>query len=284
MHAKRADFAGSWYPGGGEQCRSAIGSFLDAGLPCPGGPEDRLGGIVPHAGWMFSGKIACNVIRCLAGNRAADTCIIFGRHLRPGSPNFIMTRGKLATPLGDIDIDEELADALAEAYPFTVETASRYEPDNTIELQLPFIRYFFPRIRVVPLGLPPAQRSLSIARTAADKATALGRKCIVLGSTDLTHYGYNYGFSPRGGGPEAVDWVREVNDKRVIDLILAMDGEGVIRESLENCNACCGGAAAGAVAAAEALGAAHAEKIAYATSYDVRPDSSFVGYVGIVFS
>jgi hypothetical protein len=231
---------------------------------------------------MFSGKIACNVIGCLAGNRDADTCILFGRHLHPGSGNYITTRGKLATPLGDIDIDEELAGALAEQYPFTVETEQRYEADNTIELQLPFVKHFFPRIRVVPMGLPPTPRTLAVARSAAETATALGRKCIVLGSTDLTHYGHNYGFSPRGGGPQAVDWVREVNDKRMVDLILGLDGKGVIRESLESRNACCGGAVAAAVEAAGVLGAKHAAQVVYATSYDVRPDSSFVGYVGIV--
>ena len=62
-----------------------------------------------------------------------------------------------------------------------------------------------------------------------------------------------------------------------------MDPEGVINEAVTRHNACCGGAAATAIAAAKALGAEHAESIAYATSYDKSPGNSFVGYVGIVF-
>jgi AmmeMemoRadiSam system protein B len=65
--------------------------------------------------------------------------------------------------------------------------------------------------------------------------------------------------------------------------MLALDPERIIREGLENQNACCAGAAATAIAAGKQLGATKAEKIVYATSYDKSPGDSFVGYVGIVF-
>jgi AmmeMemoRadiSam system protein B len=81
-----------------------------------------------------------------------------------------------------------------------------------------------------------------------------------------------------------VEWVKGENDKRLIDLILKMDAKGVIHESVKNHNACCSGAVAAAIAAAAKLGSSTGEKLIYATSYDVRPDSSFVGYVGVVFS
>ena len=80
-----------------------------------------------------------------------------------------------------------------------------------------------------------------------------------------------------------MEWVRNDNDRRVIDAMLAMDPEKVIKEAGANQNACCGGAAATAIAAAKALGAKQAETIAYATSHDKSPGDSFVGYVGIVF-
>ncbi len=277
------DFAGSWYPGKAADCRRALDDFCAGAGPCPGEGRDIIGGIVPHAGWFFSGEIACRVIRCLGRNETRDTCIIFGRHLYPGSGNFIMTEGGWATPLGDLEIDSEVAGGLAREFPFTVETAARHEPENTIELQLPFLKYFFPGIRIVPIGVPPRNDSLRLAERAVQIAREMGRKPVVLGSTDLTHYGYNYGYVPKGVGEDAVRWVRDENDRRIVDLMLALDGERVIQEALRNQNACCSGAAGAAISAAKALGAETAEKIAYATSYDIRPDSSFVGYVGIVF-
>jgi hypothetical protein len=279
---RRADFAGSWYPRSESECRRTIDAFVEASLACPR-HGNAIGGIVPHAGWMFSGKIACNVIQCLKHFSEPDTCIIFGRHLHPGSGNYILPKGAYETPLGDLDVDAELAEALMKEFTFHVESASRYEPDNTIELQLPFIKYFHADTRILPVGVPPTPKSLEIARRAAQISADLGRKTLVLGSTDLTHYGYNYGFTPMGVGEEAVKWVKNKNDKRVIDLILEMDGEGVIQESRKNQNACCSGAVGAAIAATSELGAHSAEKILYSTSYDVRPDSSFVGYVGVVF-
>jgi len=178
---------------------------------------------------------------------------------------------------------EDLAERLTERFPFTIETAVASEPDNTIELQLPFVKHFFPAIKIVPMGLPPRNSSLEIARSAADIAADIGRRTIVLGSTDLTHYGMNYGFTSHGTGEKAVKWVKEVNDRSIRELMKAMNAEGVMAESVKNSNACCGGAAGSAIEAARALGAEKAEEIGYYTSYDVRPDGSFVGYAGMVF-
>jgi len=145
------------------------------------------------------------------------------------------------------------------------------------------VKYFFPHTKIVPIGLPPKMTSLDIARRVAEMSKDMGRTTIVLGSTDLTHYGYNYGYTPKGIGEDAVAWVKNENDKRVVDLMVNMDGKGVIEEALKNQNACCSGAAGAAIVAAKELGAKRGEKIIYSTSYDIRPDSSFVGYVGIVF-
>jgi AmmeMemoRadiSam system protein B len=260
-----------------------IEEFAASSVPCPSGGDGAVGGIVPHAGWIFSGRIACSVIQCLRGEEDPETVLIFGRHLHPGSANFIMSEGQWATPLGDLEIDGTIAKRLLREFDFTIETARSCEPDNTIELQLPFIKYFFPNSTIVPMGLPPRASSLEIAKRSADVVKEMGRKALIVGSTDLTHYGYNYGYTPKGVGEEAVTWVKNVNDKEIVDLMVDMDEREVIRKSLQNHNACCGGAAASAIAAARVLGARKGKKLIYGTSYDVRPDSSFVGYVGIVF-
>lgn len=284
MEVRRADFAGSWYPGNESECRRTIEDFIDPGLLCHSGTQKPAGGIVPHAGWLFSGKIACNVIKCLKNEDEPVTCILFGHHMHPGSNNLIMSKGRWETPLGELEIDEEVAEILTSEYSFTIETSSYYEKDNTIEVQLPFIKYFINQCRIVPMGLPPKPASLEIARRAVEISRDLGKKTIVLGSTDLTHYGYNYGFFPKGAGSDAVEWVKNVNDKLAIDLMMDLEGPKLISEALKNSNACCSGAAASAIEAAKVLGAKRGEMVVYSTSYDVRPDSSFVGYVGIVFS
>jgi AmmeMemoRadiSam system protein B len=282
MARRGADFAGSWYPAKASDCEKMIQEFSGSAAPCPAS-TGRIGGIGPHAGWVYSGSIACNVIKCLSEEPSPETMVLFGRHLHASGGNYLMKEGAWETPFGELEIDEELGDKLSRELPFHLETANRYEQDNTIELQLPFIKYFFPETRILPIGVPPNMASLKIGERVAELAESLKRKIMVVGSTDLTHYGLNYGFTPKGVGETAVEWVKRENDKRVIDLIVNMDPEGVIREALRNRNACCSGAVATAMTTAQRLGARKSEKLVYSTSFEVRPDHSFVGYVGVVF-
>jgi hypothetical protein len=283
VKVRKATFAGSWYPGSAAECKKEIKGFLKQAKDASIAGKTFTGGIVPHAGWYFSGSIACSVFNCLQAGKTPDVIVVFGMHLHPGSPCYLMADGAWETPFGPIEIEKTLAGELAKQFTFKIETAENFTRDNTIELQLPFIKYFFKDAKLVPIGVPPAKTSLEIGKAVADIATRLGQRVKVIGSTDLTHYGYNYGFVSKGTGPAAVEWVRNQNDRRVIDAMLAMDPDSVIREALANQNACCSGAAATAIAAAKQLGAHEAETIAYATSYDKSPDDSFVGYVGIVF-
>ncbi len=283
MKARKAIFAGSWYPDSASACRREIEEFIKDSARSASADKKRVGGIVPHAGWYFSGKIACNVIYRLRQEPPPDVIVIFGMHLHPRSPRYLMISGSWETPFGVLPIAEDITRELSRRFEFELETAERFSRDNTIELQLPFIKYFFENAAIVPIGVPPTKETLEVAAAVVEIADHLGLSIKVLGSTDLTHYGPNYGFAPHGAGASAVDWVRNENDKRLIDAMLAMDPERVIQEALKNQSACCSGAATAAIAAAKNLGATDAETIAYATSYDKSPGDSFVGYVGIVF-
>jgi len=282
MKIRKAALAGAWYPTRASQCLELMEDFSREAKACPC-KEGPVGGIVPHAGWVYSGRTAFNVVACLAQGGRVDTVLLLGRHLHPGSPASVMSQGAWDTPLGPVEVDREVAVRLVREASLQEEDPRHYEMDNTMELQLPFIKHFFPETRILPLALPPRKTSIQLAETAARLCLEAGRRACVLGSTDLTHYGYNYGFVPKGTGEEALRWVKEVNDRRVIECMLRMEETAVLEEGLQHHNACCPGAAAGAVAAAKVLGAKRAEELLYTTSYDVRPDTSFVGYVGILF-
>jgi MEMO1 family protein len=284
-HVRRAVFAGRWYPARAAECEREIRAFIErGGIEAP--RRRRLvGGILPHAGWYFSGNIACNVIHSLKTSEAPppDVLVLFGMHLPASSPNIMMPKGAWETPFGPIPVAEDLAAALARQFPFRLESPERFAQDNTIELQLPFIRYFFPESKILAMGVPPTDASLAVGRAVVDTARGLGLTLMIIGSTDLTHYGSSYGFSGHGSGTAAVDWVKQENDRRIIEAMLDLDPRRLMAEALENQNACCPGAAATAIEAGRRLGAREAESIGYATSHDRSPGESFVGYVGIVF-
>jgi AmmeMemoRadiSam system protein B len=282
MEIRQAVFAGSWYPSSRTECERQIRDYVSAKTADQ--PEkEYLAGIVPHAGWYYSGSIACNVINALQAGSAVDAIVVYGMHLHPGSPRYIMTSGAWETPFGSIEVDRKLAGRLADRFSFEIETPRSFNRDNTIELQLPFVKYFFPNARLVSLGVPPDAASLEIGQAVVELAAELDLQIKVIGSTDLTHYGFNYGFTSHGTGEEALQWVKGENDRRIIEAMLAMDPEAVINEANASQNACCAGAAATAIASARKLGATRAEQMAYATSYDKSPGDSFVGYVGMLF-
>lgn len=285
MDLRPAIFAGSWYPQQAAACEREIKRYLAEAVPKPKAvPTTWLGGVVPHAGWYYSGHVACNVIHWLKEDTPVDVVVLFGMHLNAGSANYLMPEGAWQTPFGPLVVAEELADHLLKRFEFRLETTSRFSQDNTIELQLPFVKYLLDPGQVLAVGVPPNPRTLDIARAVVDWAVQNGRRLKIIGSTDLTHYGSNYGFSPRGSGPQAVDWVRQENDRRVIDAMLAMDPMKIMAEGIENQNACCSGAAAAAVAAVQQMGATVSKKVCYASSYDKSPGDSFVGYVGVAFA
>jgi AmmeMemoRadiSam system protein B len=281
-NVRKAMFAGSWYPSSASECEREINSFLAEGKNIKSPDRRLVGGIVPHAGWYFSGSIACNVISRLKSKDRPDVIVVFGMHLHPDSPCYLMAEGAWETPFGEIPVEESLAAELVKKFSFSLETPDRFNPDNTVELQLPFIKYFFEDIKIVAMGVPPSRSSLDIGKSVIGFAKEMGLTAKVIGSTDLTHYGSNYGFTSKGRGQKAVDWVRSENDRRVIDAMLALEPEKVISEASASQNACCAGAAATAIEAAKTLGASQADEIAYATSYDKSPGDSFVGYVGVV--
>jgi AmmeMemoRadiSam system protein B len=108
-------------------------------------------------------------------------------------------------------------------------------------------------------------------------------------STDLTHYGPRYGFSPEGIGAEALFWAKNVNDREFIDLAIAMDAPTLVRKAIDHTSACGPTAAGVAVATAKALGKSQGILLAHTTSSEVmqrkfrQSSQESVGYASIVF-
>lgn len=283
MQVRKAFFAGSWYPSDPAGCRKQIESFLSSLPGLPLAASEPLGGIVPHAGWVFSGRIAAWVIALLRASEHPQIIVIFGSHLGPQDPSWIMPEGAWETPLGPMVVDQNLAEDLLAEFPLRREFPGNAQPDNTIEVQLPLLRHLFPAARILPLGVAPTKEAIRLGGRCAEFILKKGKKVLILGSTDLTHYGPAYGFCPKGPASKAEPWVREVLDRAVIEKMLDMDPESILLEALRQKNACCPGAAAAAVACLKALGATRAQLVSYATSKDVMDAEDFVGYAGIVY-
>lgn len=276
-----AQLAGLWYPGDAASCRAAIERHASGAPPTPG---DHRGIIGPHAGWAFSGDCAAHAYRCLAQSHPDATLVVlFGSHRGPAGPNTVFLGDGWETPLGRIPTHAALARRIAIQLKLREEPVNPPRSDNAVELHLPFIKHFFGGASMLMLGVAASHDALVIGRRVGELVRASGEDAVFVGSTDLTHYGPNYGFAPAGVGPSSVEWARRENDQAFLDALLAGDAGAAIEHAVGHHSACCPGAAAAAVEAVRAYrGEIHPQLVEHYLSYDVRPDDSFVGYAGLV--
>lgn len=268
-----------WYPGSRSGCESEIAKFIQGVKPLPAGVRPH-GGMVPHAGWYFSGRLAARVFYLTAQAIQPQVVCVFGGHLGGNSPPLLVADDAWETPYGNVPLATEFYAPLRAR----IQVKEEYPGDNTIEVNLPFVAHFFPRARVLAVRAPQSAKALELGEAVAAVAQELNQSILFFGSADLTHYGPNYGWAPKGLGPDAVKWVKEVNDKRFLDHILKLDALGAIGAANEDQSSCSAGAPAAAIAAARKMGATKAILVDYYTSYDVLPGESFVGYGGVVFA
>lgn len=274
--------AGMWYPATEARCIEKIKQFK---VPEPG--IRGRAGIVPHAGWEYSGAVAFEVFQALAASDPKpELVVLFGTHMAPNSRPHISRATSYETPFGPIRAAEEIAAEVGEALELRDDPAdSKWGGggDNTVEVQLPFIKYLLPDARLVVIGPPANKQAIDIGKTTAEYVKKSGIPAAIVGSTDLTHYGARFGFAPKGYGEAAALWVKEENDACLIQRILAFDAKGVLEEAAQNHNACVPGAVAAAMSATQTFGATQAKLLKYTTSYDNQPSDTFVGYAGVIF-
>ena len=288
MNIRHAVVANQFYPGDKEHLiRELEKSFLDrergpGKLPVIGkGEKEILGVVVPHAGYMFSGAIAAHSYYKIAENGFADSFIILGpNHTGYGSAVAVMIRGIWETPLGEVKINEELGKEVWKGIIDNDETAHVYE--HSIEVQLPFLQYINKKFDFVPLclAMQDYETSLEIGEILAEAIKKVGKKTIIIASTDFSHVGFNYRSMPPRD--MSVDEYAKRQDKIAIDEILKLDPKGLIEEVYQyNISMCGYGAVASMLVAAKKLGAKKAELLKYGTSYEVYPNTSCVGYGAI---
>lgn len=258
--------AGQFYPASPSQLKTMIESLLDEKAK----KEDVIGLISPHAGYMYSGPVAGAVISRV---KFKDTFIIMGpNHTGRGKPFSIMTQGVWSTPLGEVEIDTELAQKILSMSHFLQEDAAAHEYEHSIEVQIPFLQYFKPDIKIVPIIIAYANGDIytEIGQALARAIQELSREAIILASSDMTHY-------------ESQETAREKDDAAIAAVLDLDETELVNRVNQLNISMCGYAPAVSLIVAARALGATVAELVRYQTSGDTTGDySSVVGYAGIL--
>ncbi len=279
----RKPVARNFYPG---DCAAQIREFLKDFEPPGGIPQKLTAAVLPHAGWSYSGRIAARTLETLFLHSDPERCIVFGSDHTGQNRHCLYAEGAWETPLGNLVIDAELGSWIFDrASDLLILDSSAHRYEHSIEVLCPMLKYFRPDIRIVPIIAGADDSAVLLGRRIGELLRELRSPVVLLASSDLTHYGADYGFAPEGTGPDAERWMRQ-NDRRMIDRLLRADAEGIVPEAFARRNACGPGALSALLAAVRESGIEMGYLVGYTSSHDQEPDTWFtsgVGYAGIVY-
>lgn len=222
--------------------------------------------IVPHAGYIYSGKVAASAFSLVQGKDYQTVIILAPSHHHRFRGCSIYLKGGYKTPLGLVPIDEDAAAKLSKASGFNY-IARAHQEEHSIEVQIPFIQKSLPQAKIVPVIMGISTKKTIFTLAEALSKVCQGEKTLVIASTDLSHY------YPK---PRA-----NKTDANTISLIKSININTLLKKLEQGENIMCGG---GPVCAsllyAQKQGEAKVKVLHYADSSEAgAPEDGVVGYL-----
>jgi len=186
--------AGAFYPSDVKELKKMIKGFLDK-ADVKG--KNVIGIVSPHAGYIYCGKIMADIYKSISNK--FETAVILGPNHSGYGVGVATSLIDWKTPLGNIKADEEFIKELVKDS-MIMEDPRPHMREHSIEVQLPWLQYLFKNFKFVPISINPIYFDLKtckeIGEKIADVTKKLKRKVLIIASSDFTHYGSMYGYTP----------------------------------------------------------------------------------------
>lgn len=278
---RRPTVAGQFYEGDAEALRAQLKAcFLH-----PLGPQklpqvnlhihprNIVGMVCPHAGYMYSGPVAATAFYELAQDGKPDAVVLLGpNHTGYGSALALMNEGTWQTPLGNIEIDTELAKTILHETQIVDADATAHRFEHSLEVQLPFLQFLYGNdFKIVPISflMQDYDSAVEVGRALVEALDATNS--VVIASSDMTHY------EPAKKAAQ--------KDQEALKFVTAMDSKRFY-ETIEkqNISACGYAPITSLITYANGIGAKEAKLLSYHSSGDITGDhSNVVGYAAVTF-
>jgi AmmeMemoRadiSam system protein B len=265
-----------FYPKGKSELQKSISDCLshEFGASKSKAITEKIYGVIcPHAGYMYSGPVATHSYSMIS-NLDFDLAIILGpNHWGVGCNIATMKDCTWETPLGGVEVDSEAASEITQLTKLVEIDFFSHTKEHSIEVQVPMLQEFCKnKFKILPISLIDQERDSAMQVGDAIAKLSEGKKTIIIGSSDFTHYEPNE--------------FAHSQDMALIEPILSLDVDEFYKILNERRISACGyGAIATTMVACKKLGATKGRLLKYATSGDITGDkSSVVGYAAIVFT
>ena len=266
---RRPVIAGSWYPGKPDTLKRDIATYLkDAAVEEI--PAKPIAIVTPHAGYMYSGPVAAYAYKAISGREYSTVVVISPSHRAYFPFVSVWPKGSYETPLGSIEVDEDLCSRLLGS-PNIQDDTRPHESEHALEIQLPFLQTVLKSFRLCPLIM--GNQDLPSCENLAEALhlnVTVPENTLVVASSDLSHF---------HSSAKA-----EKMDRRVAEHIESFDVP-CLSEDLEKSysEACGGGPIMAALLYGRHVGRTSAKVLRYAHSGHITGDnSSVVGYLAAV--
>jgi len=259
--------AGSFYESSFTKLENQIKELFEKGpgsLPIKKREKSIFAVIAPHAGYSFSGKCQAWVYKELAEAKFPEVYVILGTN-HTSSYN-VINYEDWETPFGIIKnagINLKIKE-------------DNMRQEHSIEVQLPFLQFInkdhLKDIKILPVLTNHYHEELC-------KKIAEIKNFILIVSSDFTHFGPNYNYTP-------FIYNKKENlyglDRKAIDFILKLDLEGFL-EYTKDKTICGKGAIANMIKICQLKKKTKVRLVDYYTSGDIIKDyTNAVGYGGLI--
>ncbi len=260
--------ADRFYPGS----RSALEQMIAGLMPdATAKKEQAIALISPHAGYIYSGKLACETIS--AAVIPEQVLIIGPNHHGRGDPVGVST-ADWDMPQGTVPVDLAFARTLVNCSPLITADENPHRHEHSLEVQVPFLQTFQKNLKIIPIAVSQISYDdcVGVATAITDAVRQTRTQPLLLASTDMSHYE-----SRLSAGRK---------DKQALDCIIDLDPQKLYRTIIENNISMCGFIpVAITLLAAKLLGATSARLVGYTDSGETSGDlNQVVGYAGFVIT
>jgi MEMO1 family protein len=180
--------AGTFYPGKKVDLIFMIEEFMQK-VKTPHQKCNPLGIIAPHAGYFYSGQCAAYSYNALKHRKFKTAIIVAPSHRVGGFSYSVGCFDKYETPLGKIDVNQELCERLLE-YPEISFLPEVHKNEHSLETQLPFLQSVNKDADIVPIifGNQTADSAKRLAEILYKEFWDKLDDVVFVISTDLSHY------------------------------------------------------------------------------------------------
>lgn len=267
--------AGAFYPADKTTLINQINGFLEKAEIAEEEETLRIL-ILPHAGYDYSGQTAAWGFKQLEKQNYSKVIILGASHRTYFQEAAVYNQGSWQTPLGEVNIDEELTNSLINQSGLIKANLAVHEQEHSLEVELPFLQKMLTDFEIVPILLGHSNKEVLEVLAEAISNNFDGQTLLVI-SSDLSHY------------PEYE--VANKVDKETIDAILTGEvdefsqkiEENLDQSGVETC-ACGADAIKVAMMVAKKIKSNKIKLLNYTNSGDTGGDKSrAVGYASIGF-